>query len=58
MYNILKEYQSMNLRKLSMQSGMSSQAALAVLEGLEKNGLVRFERAGSDDTDPKISIST
>lgn len=57
MYNILKEYQSMNLRKLSMQAGMSSQAARNLLEGLEKNGLVKIERAGGDDMDPKISLA-
>jgi chromosome segregation ATPase len=56
MYNVLKGHQSLSLRKLAMQSGMSAQAAKALVEGMERAGLVRIEREGVDDTDPRISL--
>lgn len=56
MYNVLKGHQSLSLRKLAMQSGMSAQAAKQLVEGMERAGLVRIEREGADDTDPRISL--
>jgi len=56
MYNVLKTHRSLNLRTLAMQSGMAARSCSEVLEGLEKAGLVKFERAGPDDTDPKITL--
>ncbi|MCH8907793.1 MAG: hypothetical protein IH840_11950 [Candidatus Heimdallarchaeota archaeon] len=56
LYEVLKNHRSLNLRKLAMQSGMAAAACISLLEGLEKAGLVKFERAGPDDTDPKITL--
>ena len=56
MYNVLKDHQSMEMRKLAMQSGMASAACEKLLSGLEKAGLVKFERASPDDTNPKITL--
>lgn len=58
MYTVLKSHKSLSLRKLSMQAGMASSTCLVLLEGLEKAGLIKFERAGPDDTDPKITLIT
>lgn len=56
MYNVLKNHQSITLRKLSMQSGMSAQACKEILAEFERNGLVKIDRAGMDDMDPKITL--
>lgn len=56
LYEVLKNHRSLNLRKLAMQSGMAAAACISLLEGLEKAGIVKFERAGPDDTDPKITL--
>ena len=39
-----------------MQSGMAAASCTSLLEGLERAGLVKFERSGPDDTDPKITL--
>jgi chromosome segregation ATPase len=56
MYNILKKYQSLNMRKLAMQAGMAAATCQNLLVGMESAGLVKIERTGPDDTDPKITL--
>lgn len=56
MYNVLKEYQSMELRKLAMQSGMALSQVDKLMKSLERAGLVKIERASADDPNPKLSL--
>ena len=49
MYKVLKSHKSLTLRKLAMQAGMAAASCTDLLEGLERAGLVKFERSGPDD---------
>ena len=55
-YNVLQKYKTINLRKLSMQIGISSQVALNLIMRLMEHDLVDLENNLVDVNNPVVSL--
>ena len=55
-YNILQKYKTINLRKLSMQVGISSQVALNLIMRLMEHDLVDLQNNLVDMNNPIVSL--
>ena len=45
------------MRKLAMQSGMTSAAMREYVDNFEKRGFIKVESSGPEDQDPKITVN-
>lgn len=55
-YNVLQKYKTINLRKLSMQIGISSQVALNLIMRLMEHDLVDLQNNLVDVNNPVVSL--
>ena len=55
-YNVLQKYKTINLRKLSMQIGISSQVALNLIVRLMEHDLVGLQNNLVDVNNPVVSL--
>ena len=55
-YNVLQKYKTINLRKLSMQIGISSQVALNLILRLMEHDLVDLQNNLVDVNNPVVSL--
>lgn len=55
-YNVLQKYKTINLRKLSMQIGISSQVALNLIVRLMEHDLVGIQNNLVDVNNPVVSL--
>jgi len=55
-YNVLQKYKTINLRKLSMQVGISSQVALNLIMRLMEHDLVGLQNNLVDMNNPVVSL--
>ena len=55
-YNVLQKYKTINLRKLSMQIGISSQVALNLIVRLMEHDLVSLQNNLVDVNNPVVSL--